>query len=79
MHIRLVRKALQAQPFQPFTFRLTDGRALVVKHPDYVAVSRRAVLVTHPSNDDINWIEPLMIVSIDFAAKGSRKRKPSES
>jgi len=27
-----VRKAMHAQPFQPFTLHLADGRKFVVKH-----------------------------------------------
>jgi hypothetical protein len=33
MHVNLIREALHKQQFQEFTLRLTDGRALFVRHP----------------------------------------------
>ena len=40
-----VRRAMHSQPFQPFTLHLADGRAFVVKHPDFVAVANRREMV----------------------------------
>jgi hypothetical protein len=65
MHVDLIREALHKQPFQEFTFRLTDGRSLPVHHPDFVAVSNRRVIVVNPQDESVSWIEPLLIASID--------------
>ncbi len=37
--IEQVRNAMHAQPFQPFTVHLVDGRSYVVKHPNFISVS----------------------------------------
>ena len=40
MDIAGIREALHRQPFEPFVIQLADGRALAVRHPDFVAVHR---------------------------------------
>jgi hypothetical protein len=67
MHVDLIREALHKQPFRPFTFRLTDGHELPIVHPDFVAVSQRQVIVVNPQDESVIWLEPLLIVSIDYA------------
>lgn len=64
MDIAGVREALHNQPFIPFTIRLTDGRALPVPHPDFVALTPRRVIV---GSEDDSWtvVEPPLIVSLD--------------
>jgi hypothetical protein len=66
MHVDLVRDALHKQPFQPFLLRLADGRSVYVAHPDFVAVSPRQVHVISPVDESVSWLEPLLIVSIEF-------------
>jgi hypothetical protein len=34
-----IRKLQQAHPFEPYTIHTSDGKALGVKHPDYLFVS----------------------------------------
>jgi hypothetical protein len=33
-----VRDAMHRQPFLPFTVHLVDGRSILVKHPDFIAI-----------------------------------------
>jgi hypothetical protein len=83
MDIGGIREALHKQPFEPFSLRLADGRALSVPHRDFVALHPRRIIVI---NEDASWsvIEPLLIVSIDYDARpkkgtngaGRRKRPP---
>jgi hypothetical protein len=65
-----IREALRRKPFQPFSLRLADGRSLPVRHPEFVAVGRRRIIVIA---DDDSWsvIEPLLVVSLDHAASSS--------
>ncbi len=37
VNIDEIRKLMHAQPFQPFLVRTSDGRELLVKHPDFIA------------------------------------------
>ena len=42
-------KVLKDAPFRPFRIHLSDGRALEVRHPELVLVSRRSAHVFFPS------------------------------
>lgn len=81
MDLQGLRDALKREPFEPFTIRLSDGRALPVDHPEFVAVGAiRAIVIAR--DDSWSVVEPLLIVSLDYAApkKGgngqSKKRRP---
>jgi hypothetical protein len=39
MTIEQLRKLHQARPFQPFDIHLADGRALLVDHPECLAIT----------------------------------------
>ena len=69
MDIQGIREALHRQPFEPFSFRLADGRSLPVPHPDFVALGPRRIVVV-AEDDSWSVIEPLVIVSLD--ENGSR-------
>ena len=82
MDLAGIRDALRKQPFQPFSIRLADGRELPVAHPEFVAVGTRRIVVIGP-DDSTTFVEPLLIVSLDFAPNGSatgsqRPTKPPE-
>ncbi len=72
MEVPALRAALHAQPFRPFTLRLADGREVPVPHPDFVAVAPngRRVAVFHPTDDSLSILEPLLIVSLEYAPTG---------
>jgi hypothetical protein len=60
--------------FRPFELRLSDGRAFPVPHPEFIAVSRYAVVVMDRRGIPVH-IDPLHIVSVDD--KPSGRRTPS--
>ena len=79
MNLAGIREAMSRQPFRPFELRLADGRAVLVRHPDFIATdsgNRQLVVFVQPE-DKMMIIEPLLIVSMDFpppataAASGS--------
>jgi hypothetical protein len=71
MDLNSIRNALHEEPFKPFELCLADGRRVSVKHPEFVAMNRRIVIVTdEDSNTKI--LEPLLIVSLEPVA-GKRK------
>jgi hypothetical protein len=79
MDLEGVREALLKRPFEPFSIRLADGRALAVHHPERVAVGKRRIIVVEP-DDSWSVIEPLLIVSLDYngehpAKKNHRKKE----
>ena len=67
MHVDLIREALLQQPFRPFSLRLVDGRELRVPHREFVAVSNRRVVVIDPNDQGMAILEPLLILSIEYA------------
>jgi hypothetical protein len=40
-----IRTLLRKEPFEPLGLGLSDGRGVLVKHPDQVVVARRHVIV----------------------------------
>jgi hypothetical protein len=80
MDFNSIRNALREQPFRPFELCLADGRRVAVKHPEFVAMNQRIVIVTDEESAT-KILEPLLIVSLKplpAAGKpgnGSPKRK----
>jgi hypothetical protein len=70
MDINVIREAVLRQPFQPFFLRLADRRALEVRHREFVAVGRRRVIVINPQDEATSILEPLLIVSVEYAEDG---------
>jgi hypothetical protein len=81
MDLNSIRSALRETPFVPFVLRLADGRQVPVKHPEFVAMNNRIVIVTD-ERSDTKILEPLLIVSFerspnsDKSGNGKHKRKP---
>jgi hypothetical protein len=69
-----LRRLIGANPFQPFSINLADGRALNVPHRDFISPSPnfRMVTVWHP--DDSCDIVDLMLV-IGFHVKERRSSR----
>jgi hypothetical protein len=65
MDLEGVREALHREPFKPFSICLADGRRVPVRHPDFVAVGKRRIIVVQP-DDSWSVVEPLLIVSLDY-------------
>ena len=72
MDLEGVREALLKRPFEPFRIRLTDGRSLAVRHPEMVAVGKRRIVIVQP-DDSTLFVEPLLIVSLDFNGEQSAR------
>jgi hypothetical protein len=78
MDLRGLREAVLKRPFKPFAIRLADGRSLPVKHPEFIAVGqRRAVVIGE--NDSCFWLEPLLIVSLDWLSDSDTEQQQDAS
>jgi hypothetical protein len=78
MTIEQIRNVYNAQPFQPFTIHLADGRDVPVLHREFImsVPSGRTLFVCQP-DDTVNFID-LPLVSdlrIKPPGKASRKRR----
>jgi len=73
MTIDRVRSLYDAQPFQPFTLHLADGRAIPVAHREFLASapSGRTVVVFQP-DDSFNIIDLLLVTDLEVKADGRR-------
>jgi hypothetical protein len=69
-----LREAITREPFKPFVIRLADGRSVSVRHPEVVAVGKRRAVVIQ-EDDSCLWLEPLLIVSIDWDSGTSKKSR----
>ena len=49
---RDLQNYLKAQPFEPFTIRLTSGRTYDISHPEMVKVGRNTLIVFTYVSDD---------------------------
>jgi hypothetical protein len=76
MDIEGIREALRRQPFEPFAFRLADGRSLPVPHPEMVVVGKRHIIVVE-ADDSGSVVEPLLIVSLDYSQQHGQASWPS--
>jgi len=70
MTVEDIRTALRQTPFVPFSIRLADGRALSVKHPEFIIATRRNLIVVDPDTDAISWVDPMLALSLDFTPGG---------
>jgi hypothetical protein len=73
MDLEGVREGIHRQPFKPFDICLADGRRVSVRHPNFVAIGKRRIIVVQP---DDSWpvIEPLLIVSFDYNGEHSPRK-----
>lgn len=74
MTIEQLRTVYQAEPFQPFTLHLADGRSVPVRHREFMARSPagRTVIVYQP--DESHEIIDLLLVTSIAVLNGERKR-----
>lgn len=82
MDLQGLREAIQRVPFEPFAVRLADGRSVPISHPEFVAIGKRRAVVIQ-EDDSCLWLEPLLVVSIDWPGgkakrdgNGSAKKRP---
>jgi hypothetical protein len=75
MRINEIRDALHAQPFRPFTVRVSDGREYPVEHPDFLAISPSGrTIIVYGADDLHDPIETMMITSLHIG-NGRQRRK----
>lgn len=68
LNLKTIRERLNKTPFKPFDIRLSDGRKILIQHPDFVSVGGSVVVVIS-LDDTIQEIDAFHIVSLDAPAK----------
>ena len=69
MTIERFRELLDAQPFQPFTIQLADGRKVPVAHREFIAAAPtgRTVVVFEP-NDTLSIFESNEVARLELGS-----------
>jgi hypothetical protein len=63
MMVEQLKRVLHAQPFQPFTIHMGDGRAFFVKHQDLIARSPSGRTVIVYADDESHSILDMLRVT----------------
>lgn len=73
MTLQDFRKLYDAEPFQPFTLHLANGKEISVLHPDFVAVpsAGRTVVVITPDNSRMHMVDLLLVSSLETQTHAS--------
>ena len=74
MTIQQLRAAHKADPFQPFTVHMADGRASHVPHPDFLSMSPtgRTVFIFQ-EDDEFSILDPLLMTEVEMAPNRRRR------
>ncbi len=64
LSMKSIRERLHQSPFTPFKICLSDGRKVLVEHPDFVALGG-SVLHVLDEEDNTQRIDALHAVSLD--------------
>jgi hypothetical protein len=67
-----ILKTVHANPFRPFSLRLTDGLLLRVPHPDFITVTqggRTAIVLGE--GEDFSIIDLALVTAIETAASNA--------
>lgn len=74
MTIDKVRRFFNAQPFQPFTIHLADGRQFPVVSREFIALSPVGrTVVVYQSDGIFDVIDLLLVMSLKASAAGNGK------
>lgn len=67
MTVQELRNALKAEPFQQFNIRMADGRAFLVSHPEFVAISPSGrTTVVYQQDDSSSRLDLLLMTEIEW-------------
>jgi hypothetical protein len=67
MELSALREARRNEPFAPFYLKMVDGSAVLIRHPEFMAIpeSGRRVVV-FDEHDVMSILDPLLIVAIAY-------------
>jgi hypothetical protein len=69
MTLEQLRNVHHARPFRPFTIHMGDGRAFLVRHPDFLShsPSGRTVIV-HQDDENFSILDLLLVTELEVHA-----------
>ena len=68
-------QAIHRVPFQPFSLRLADGRAVRVPHQDFISMhpTGRTVIV-YGRDEDLEILDVMLVTGLQLPGKASKRR-----
>jgi hypothetical protein len=77
MTIEQLRRVARAEPFDPFTIHLADGRAFHVPHPEFITIPPTAVrtFVVAGPEEEYRIIDRRLITLLDFENGPTKRRR----
>ena len=71
MTVEQLKNVMHAQPFQPFTIHMGDGRAFLVKHPDFIARSPSGrTVVVYKDDESSSILDMLLVTELEIHLPG---------
>ncbi len=71
-----VRTAYAAEPFQPFTMHLADGRSIRVHHREFMASAPNSrTAVVYQPDGSFNIVDLLLVTDLEFKSASSGNGK----
>jgi hypothetical protein len=76
MPLERLRELYRAQPFQPFTVHLADGREIKVKSPEFMSFSPSGrTIAVHEPDDSLRIVDLLLVTELHIHANGGSGRR----
>ena len=73
MTVEQLRNLHRAQPFRPFTIRMGDGRAFLVRRPDFISHSPSGrTVVVHQDDESFSVLDLLLVTELEVHAPTQR-------
>ena len=65
--ISTIREYWRANPFVPFKLHLSDGRVLIVPHPDFFTMSPSGgMMIVWDDKEHSHLVNPIVLVSVSL-------------
>jgi hypothetical protein len=73
MTVEQLRSVHHAVPFRPFTIHMGDGRAFLVRHPDFISRSPTGrTVIVHHDDEGFSVLDLLLVTELEVHAPPQR-------
>lgn len=77
MTVEQLRNVHRAQPFRPFTIHMGDGRAFLVRHPDFLSHSPTGrTVIVYQDDENFSILDLLLVTKLEVQGP---KQRPGEA
>jgi hypothetical protein len=69
-------KAIQREPFQPFTLHLADGRDVRVPHREFLSMHPTGrTVVVYGQDEDLDILDVMLVTGIRIGARNGHRKQ----